>query len=265
MPRTWRFRTRYAAPLEDVASAVTMTVAALFWLFPWYLLQRYVGGSVSGPRHAAAVLAGASLAAGLSGLSRWVFDQRLPRTRIHDYSLFRIGLAIVPTLALIAFGWVWTSRVSGPSAVLAWLLILAEEAAAWSFLFDWPQRWSGRGQSARDLPGLSAGETLLQYLTRLRDSEGLESVNATLRVDFAVGQQSADAHLTFCPPFAEVPAVTCEQTEGASVSIRIAERQRYGTRLETRLPRPAPHAQSVVVQVHAAAGRSVLASVEHPS
>jgi hypothetical protein len=94
--------------------------------------------------------------------------------------------------------------------------------------------------------GRTAGSTL-QQIVRTRDAVGMETVTATLRADFVVGQRNATVYVGFCPPLSRVPDLTIEPVDGADA--KVVQAFAHGVRIDVRLAQAARGASSVAVNV----------------
>ena len=92
---------------------------------------------------------------------------------------------------------------------------------------------------------------MTQSILRSRGDDGAESIHAHLRAEFAPRERSQSLHLAFCPPLKTVPIVQLEQISGPSASLKVAQVQSFGTRLELRLLGESDEACSVVVRLTA--------------
>ena len=55
-------------------------------------------------------------------------------------------------------------------------------------------------------------------------------------VDFEPGQREATVHVSFCPPFQNIPDIKLENLDGAELETRVAARFLFGARLTVRRP-----------------------------
>ena len=87
---------------------------------------------------------------------------------------------------------------------------------------------------------------LSQTLRRHRDSDG-DRLDGDLTVHWRNGQRHQLVHVPFVPAFEELPEVICTCGHNRSdepVRARVADVQRFGTRIELRRSGPADHQQS---------------------
>ncbi len=71
-------------------------------------------------------------------------------------------------------------------------------------------------------------------MERIRDEQGGEMIEGTIKVHFEVGQKRAHLHVPFSPPLQGLPEVECEPTDDDSIRLKVAVRQPYGIRIEAR-------------------------------
>ena len=89
-------------------------------------------------------------------------------------------------------------------------------------------------------------EAVSQQFTRTTTADGGEELAGWLRISFAAGQRTKNAHLAFCPPFARAPELSVEQLDGPEARIKTAQVLPYGARLDLKLP---PSSESPVAIV----------------
>lgn len=78
-----------------------------------------------------------------------------------------------------------------------------------------------------------ADESTTQWMTRRKEADG-ESIEGTVRVEFASGQREAVLHVTFCPPLSAVPEVEFECVDGEDWQIKPEAALPYGLRIQVR-------------------------------
>ena len=86
----------------------------------------------------------------------------------------------------------------------------------------------------------------LQRWTRYREA-GAERIIGSAIVDLAPGEQTAWLHFPCWPPLPTVPRLTLS-SDDPSVSLKGAQRERHGFRIEVRLPRPATFERRLTVE-----------------
>ncbi len=75
---------------------------------------------------------------------------------------------------------------------------------------------------------------LVQFQTRRREEDGIESVHTVLRIQLAATQRTVMAHLAFCPALPSAPQVEFEQVDGPECRINLAACLAHGIRLEIK-------------------------------
>ena len=78
-------------------------------------------------------------------------------------------------------------------------------------------------------------ENVTQWLQR-SISDDVELIEGHVRVDFVEGQREAVVHISFCPPFEEMPEVVAEDLGSNDLEIRVAAIFKFGVRLMVRRP-----------------------------
>lgn len=73
-----------------------------------------------------------------------------------------------------------------------------------------------------------------QSMSRTRLGDGSETIEGTIVLPFAAGQQIGVAHLPFSPPFGSQPRVTCHLLDDSPVRLRVTATQTYGARVEAK-------------------------------
>jgi hypothetical protein len=97
--------------------------------------------------------------------------------------------------------------------------------------------------------GLPLGPSVVQELVRRRALDSAETVQGSVRADFAAGQRIASAHVAICPPFIRAPRCQAAVASGPSAQVRVATALPYGVRLEVKLAEPAAEPTSVVIEL----------------
>jgi hypothetical protein len=89
----------------------------------------------------------------------------------------------------------------------------------------------------------------IQTLTRYRTADGLETIHAQLRVEFAPGDRDATLHIAFCPPFTHLPTVEAYLTDDIAADVKLTQVLHHGAQTEIRLPTPARGLNSVNLEL----------------
>jgi hypothetical protein len=95
---------------------------------------------------------------------------------------------------------------------------------------------------------LDRSSTLLQQLSRSRDTDGRETIQGTIVAEFAAGERVATLHIAFCPPFESLPQVEAEIANGPDGSVKVAQVLHNGARLDVRLPQAAIEAVAISLE-----------------
>ncbi len=94
-------------------------------------------------------------------------------------------------------------------------------------------------------------DQVTQQVVRLQEPDGTETISGWLRASFLPGQRTTRVHLAFCPPFASVPAVEVEQTDGPPARIKTVQLLPYGVRFDLKLSDDAEESLTVLLQFSA--------------
>ena len=106
-------------------------------------------------------------------------------------------------------------------------------------------------------------ESLTFQLRRSSTPDG-ETIEAQARLPFPPGARESTLHIPFWPALSTDPEVDCEPLDGDEVDLKIASAERYGIRLEARLPSPATESRTVMIGIEiraAAADGEMTASI----
>lgn len=207
------------APSDWRGMLVPALVASLVFLLlvGAFLLVRRVTGALESP------LAPVPLVATAAGLTAWAVAVCL---RLSDR---RVLWSAVVVLALFAAG----CSLPG-SRVVDWLAWISAFTAVWYI----PAKL--RPAVARSVP---PAEQTLQELTRLRASDGVETIRGTVVAEFAANERTAIVHVAFCPPFERLPTVEARRIAGPACEVKITQILHQGVRLEVRLTRASTAAE----------------------
>ena len=64
----------------------------------------------------------------------------------------------------------------------------------------------------------------------------------------AAGQRTASVHIAFCPPFAQTPEVSAEQTAGPPARLKTVQVLPYGARFDLKLAAACPESADVLLE-----------------
>lgn len=155
------------------------------------------------------------------------------------------GIAALATLAIFSISLMVVAG-SGVEPSCTASLLQANQATSTAVHLDW--------QSVSETPTLlddnldlelddtddleAAGENdsqgVSQSMSRTRLGDGSETIEGTIVLPFAAGQQIGVAHLPFSPPFGSQPQVTCHLLDDSPVRLRVTATQTYGARVEAK-------------------------------
>ena len=237
--------------------AVTIWTSLL--LGSWLLAARSVAGELSSP---------------LSPLHSWLATGSVALLGLLAEIIHRIGSPslsptprpLVATLSLTPMLTVGLILMA-PSDPVAWTGLAVTAVTATLVLYRNTVRrqivHARRTPRSSRPPGTSVTPTqsaleLSQTLRRHRDSNG-DRLDGDLTVHWRHGQQHQLVHVPFVPAFEEFPEVTCTcepSPSDESVRARVADVQRFGTRIELRRSGPADHRQSTDLRISATLSES---------
>jgi hypothetical protein len=183
-----------------------------------------------------------------------------------QYSVAYVLPSVLALLTLISLTIPGTPLLA---LLLAWLIVLAGEAAQLHFHFrpSWastlsppplpappapiPPPWPSEIET--ELTETEATEAeipagLLQQVTRVLE-DGRESIHALVQANIAANDRLAIVHLAFCPPLANRPELTAHALEMDEADVRITQAETFGARLEVRLPAVVPAERSFLIEV----------------
>ncbi len=189
-------------------------------------------------------------------------------------TLFRASrltwIELLPVLLLAAFA--GSLSVPGTSAagyVLLWASIVGGELVYWPLRTQvrlqrllrpgltrpagpWAlARWApqlGEPEAELETAGLLAHASLMQRTVRSLE-DGYDTLYGEFRCHFAARERSQALHITFCPPFAELPELFVESFDGPAVELKTTQLQPFGARFDLRLTQCSDGPTSVAVRV----------------
>ncbi len=112
---------------------------------------------------------------------------------------------------------------------------------------------SGVAKLTPDPLASASDETVDQQFTRRRAPDGEEVIEGFVRVRFAAGQRTAEAHIAFCPPLEHRPRVEFEAESGPAARIELGQVLPLGARLDVKLAQAAAQETAIVVRFTATA------------
>ncbi len=242
-----------------VAWAISLTWAAVILL----LIVRAGLGSTLQPLHLLPLMA----TAGAILLWAWTLRLIVYRTEADTLRMVAGVAASFGTLATAAMVSLPESLVW--NRLVFWSVILLSEVGGWYWLrqHKWSRpSWFTRRRvsagatepawptaSAADFSVDSRDSTVIQQLTRTRESEGREILAGNLRADFAAGERYRRLHVAFCPRFQTPPEVYVEFLEGPDAELRVAQVARHGVRIDIQLNAAAATQEHVLMEFYAVA------------
>ncbi|MBC8357294.1 MAG: hypothetical protein H8E66_35440 [Planctomycetes bacterium] len=88
---------------------------------------------------------------------------------------------------------------------------------------------------------------VIQQTTRARNDDGVEIISGVLRAEFAAGERAHNLHVAFCPPLAYEPEVIAHQLDGPPITLKVAQSEIFGTRIELRLTKAAMRSENAAI------------------
>jgi hypothetical protein len=137
------------------------------------------------------------------------------------------------TFACIVLAGALSLPGSSPAGLAAlWVIVLVGEGGWWLSRLRLPH-----SPAIRDI---AEAPWIVQQARRDRHGDGRERVVGWMRVDLPAGQRVAQAHVAFCPPLEQTPAIELRQTSGPAARLKLGQALAYGARFELKLPEPGP-------------------------
>jgi hypothetical protein len=166
------------------------------------------------------------------------------------------GFGIVSSFVIVVLASLTLPGTPAVGVALAWILLIAGEAAQGLFYSrpDVRRVWNTRSANPIVSPLISEAAELeipaglVQQLTRVREGDR-ESLHALVRAEIPGGDRLAVLHLSFCPPLGEAPELRAHAVEAEDAEVRVTLAETFGARIEVRLPREDAAARSVLVEV----------------
>ena len=224
---------------------------------------RRLWGSFDTPLAAAALIA-VGLTTILVPMAFRLMWQQLDDSRPHTGQ--RLVRLAVPSFGVVLLAYA-VSLPGSPSWAVAvlWLMVAAGEGSAWAMgfpreIWDREQPVSAAAHIQEqpvgvpqtplldEEPEIPAGVS--QQITRSHDDDG-ERVYGLLRCEIAPGERLRSLHVAFCPAFPAKPQLNAFQVDGPAATIKPAQVETFGARLELRLSSRAVERQAVVIEFEA--------------
>ncbi|HUG70432.1 MAG TPA: hypothetical protein VMM76_21965 [Pirellulaceae bacterium] len=234
-------------PLSRIARQTLALGAALVLFLCVVIVVRGLLGTFEAPESAAFPVLVAAIAELLASAFRVVWSRLYPHATRLNTLLARLG---APSICVVCVAVAMsTTQASGWAVATMWLFVAVSEIAWW-----YPEmRLMGR-RSVEHLAAVAvepepaeAGKTsgafdeqemaphVTQQMTRSRNDEGVEVISGVLRAEFAPGERTHNLHVAFCPPLMYEPQVVMHQLDGSPMTVKIAQSEIFGVRIELRL------------------------------
>lgn len=249
--------------VSKLVTAVVISGQGLLFLLSAALFARWLSGALGQAAPAGVILTTAAALTAFAVCCRSCLARSFPQFVLNkDFG--RTALFALPALtSLLVLASLMVPGVSAVALACAWAIVVAGEAISWFYLH---RRESEASVAAPSVPAAAAAAAaverseltvepegdIFQELTRTRSADGSETLSATVRIDFPVGDRLQVVHLAFCPPLGRMPQLEVEQQDGAEVELRTTTVQTFGARIEARLTAASDEPQSAIVQIYAA-------------
>lgn len=236
-PITWQDESKELLSPRAIAGFVIGALAMFNGLALFLVVRRMMGAFTGDLPFLMLVVTGLVtfvIVTGLRTLWRHSFLEATPYDH-WIYNRWMMGSSWL-TLPLLALGLSTT-----PRDWLLWLpLIAADQFLSRGKLFT-------SFSSAKTATPTQLADDQIQQITRTRDAVGQETIHATLRADFQMGQRHATVYVGFCPPLATVPEITAEAADENVSECKIVQAFPHGARIDLRLASPAWEETSVTI------------------
>lgn len=236
-------------PLSQIGRLATVLGAALVLLLCVIVVIRGMSGAFEASGSIFFLVRTAVTGELLASVFRVVWARLHPDAGRRRILLARLGLPSI-CVACVAIALSMTAA-NGWAVGAAWLIVVGGEFAWW-----YPELRAARRRGSEQATRISddrdasaavdradeyADEeeeidaNVIQRMTRSRNSDGVEVVSGILRAQFAPGERIHNLHVAFCPPLAYEPAVITHQLDGSPLTVKVAQSEIFGTRIELRL------------------------------
>jgi hypothetical protein len=139
-----------------------------------------------------------------------------------------------------------------PGACVLVLVLAVEETWCLTRL-AWRERRPAV-MAKEDVSPLLRDDGAEQHLTRRLGALGDETIAGEVRLRFAAGQRTAEAHVAFCPPLPRRPEVEFAVAAGPPARLEIGQLLPQGVRFDVKLAQAAAAPTSIVVRFEARSG-----------
>jgi hypothetical protein len=210
------------------------------------LMERRLGGDMAAPLGAGWLAAVAAAAVLVAHLARGC-DSFRSGNEPSSAAPSMIATSWSSTFACIVLAGALSLPGTSPAGLAAlWGIVAVGEGGWWLLHLR-------RLPAARDI---ADAPWIVQQARRDRHGDGRERVVGWMRVDMPAGQRVAQAHVAFCPPLEEAPAIELRQTSGPAARLKLGQALAYGARFELKLPEPGP--ASIVLEYTATTSGAAL-------
>jgi hypothetical protein len=237
------------------------------------LLARSAVGAVSGPIAPWQVAVWTAIGCAVT-MAAWRLDDADRPAEDHPARLARLAAAVLwgllfglllarrsgaATLAVLIVTATWSIAGIGRVLRLGVLLqaVIASALAAWraAATADPAAATQSAGTARPSVAVTGPVDDLLRFQMQRRAAAGGETIEVHARLEFPPGAREAVLHVPLWPALDTDPEVDCEPLNGEDVEIRVTSAERYGIRLEARLPSAAAKHQSILIglEIRAAA------------
>ncbi len=244
-------------PLSRIARRTVALGTALVLLLSVVVLTRGVAGAFDAPASSAFIVVAAIIAVLLASGIRAVWTRLNPDAPRNIVLISRLGIPFC-CLTCIAIAMSMTDASSWAIGSI-WLIVLGNEFVWWSPEFRSPRSLATPSSPVTtvntelsnavedDEDAAEFDPNVTQQITRSRNDAGMEVLSGVLRAEFLPGERTHNLHVAFCPPLAYDPQVAAHQLEGLPLTIKVAQSEIYGTRIELRLVDAAGPSESATI------------------
>lgn len=170
--------------------------------------------------------------------------------------VFRLGVPSACILCVVIA--VTTSGIGVAASAVLWTFTVATELAWWYPTLremKLPATGVETTTTRMSLPSednIVEEESVLdpsisQQVTRSTNGDGVELISGIVRAQFTVGERMHNLHIAFCPPLEYRPKVVVHQLDGVPVTVKVAQAEGFGARIELRLQEMAGESDSATV------------------
>ena len=248
-------RSAAASLAMPVAPRVALAIAVLLALSAAVLFERRLAQALSQPLPLG-MLIGVALVAAAAAMASGLLVRRSASSPARTAARW----LVTGSLPLLAIG---LSLPQSPVAglVVLWLSVVVAEIQLWRRAGrDAPQLLRTSERKAAHPPATGVHSPSDRTVAASPDTNATQQliyrcaadhtlvVEGWLRIGFALGERTVNAHVAFCPAFLSSPQVDVELVAGPDCTIRQALVVPWGVRWELKLAAPAAEATSVTFE-----------------